>query len=122
MRGAVSTKTQRGRMPVEARMPPQRTLGQFLKLGDGFDAREAGAGEDEGEAALRAARVGVGELDLAQHVVAQADRVADVLERERVLGRAGDAAERDHEPLVGDGERAGLAGDVSELARRCRAR
>ena len=73
-------------------MPPQRTFGQLLQLGDGFDSREAGAGEDEREAPLGALGVGVGELDLAQHVVAQADRVADVLQRERVLGRPGTAA------------------------------
>jgi len=61
-------------------MPPERTFGQFLELGDGFDTREAGAGEDECEATRRRVRVRVGELDPAQHVVAQPDRVADVLE------------------------------------------
>ena len=79
-------------------MPPERTLGQFLELGDGFDAREAGAGEDEREPPRRARRVGVGELDLAQHVVAQADRVADVLEAERVLAQAGTCGVRVTEP------------------------
>ena len=81
MRGAVSTKTQRGSDPPQAGMPPQRTFGQLLQLGDGFDSREARAGKDEREAPLGALGIGVGELDPAQHVVAQADRVADVLER-----------------------------------------
>ena len=63
-------------------------------------------------------RRGVGELDLAQDVVAQADGVAEVLEAEGVLAQAGhgrgagDRAERDHELLVGDRDAARLGLDL----------
>ena len=79
-------------------MSPQRTFGQLLQLGDGFDSREAGAGEDEREAPLGALGIGVGELDPAQHVVAQADRVADVLERRARAPQAGTGGVRVTEP------------------------
>ncbi|MBA3718296.1 MAG: hypothetical protein H0W87_08735 [Actinobacteria bacterium] len=70
--------------------------------------------EDEGEVALGARRVElrVGRLELAQDVVAQVDRVGEVLEAEAVLGEPGDrerarnGAEGEHELLVGDIERA----------------
>ena len=98
----------------QARVAAQRAGGQLLQLGQRLDAREARAGEHEREPALGAVRRGVGELDLAQHVVAQTDRVAHVLERERVLAQAGrgrhaaDGAEREHEVGVADAEAPGV--------------
>ena len=52
-------------------------------------------------------------LQLQEHVVAERDRVGEVLEPDAVLGEAGDRkrprrrAERDDEPLVADLERTG---------------
>ena len=73
----------------QSRVAAQRAGRQLLQLGERLDAGEAGAGEHEREPALGRLGRGVGEVDLAQHVVAQADRVADVLEREGVLAQAG---------------------------------
>ena len=98
----------------QARVAAQRLLGHLGDLGDRLDAREAGAGDDEGQPPLGGVRRGVGQLDLAQDVVAQADRVAEVLEPERVLAQpghgrdAGDRSEGDHELLVGDRDAARL--------------
>jgi hypothetical protein len=103
---------------VEPGVAPQRALGELLELGERLDAGEARAREDEGEPPLGGVRGGVGELDLAQHVVAQVDRVGHALEAERVLAQAGDVgeardrAERDHEVGVGDAEAPGLGLDV----------
>ena len=112
---APSTSTQRGLTWARRGWLAQRVLGHLRDLGDRLDAGEAGAGDDEGQPP-RAARVGrgVGELDLAQDVVAQADRVAEVLQAEGVLAqardgrRAGHRSERDDELLVGDRDAAGL--------------
>ena len=93
---------------VQSRVAAQRAGGQLLQLGERLDAGEARAGEHEREPALGRLGRRVGELDLPQHVVAEADGVADVLEPERVLLEAGrgrdacDRAERDHEIGVGD--------------------
>jgi hypothetical protein len=97
---------------------PQRAGDQLLQLGDRLDAGEPGAGEHEGQPPGGALRRGVGELDLAQHLVAQADRIAHVLDRERVLAQPGhgrharDRAERDDEVLILDRERAGVGLDA----------
>ena len=72
----------------QARVVAQRLLGHLRDLGDRLDAGEAGARDDEGQPPRGGVGRGVGELDLAQDVVAQADRVAEVLEAERVLAQA----------------------------------
>ena len=103
-------------------MAAQRAGHELLELGDRLDAREPGAGEHERQPARGALGRGVGELDLAQHLVAQADRVGEVLEAERVLAQprhgrhARDRAERDDEVVVLDRERAGLGLDVHDAA------
>ena len=75
----------------------------------GLDAGETAADDDEVSEATAHGRIGL-ELDLrdaSQHHVADVHRVADGLERQRVLGHArneiepGAIAERQHEMLVG---------------------
>ena len=63
-------------------------LDELPRLGEGFDPRVAGPDEDEAQVALGAARVGVGEVERSQDLVAQPDRVGDVLEGDRVLREA----------------------------------
>lgn len=72
----------------EPRVAAQGVGGELVQLGGGLDAGVAGPGEDERQP--RGGGVGrrVGELDQAQDVAAQADRVGEVLERERVLAQA----------------------------------
>ena len=108
----------------QARVAAQRLVGHLGDLGDRLDAGEAGARDDEGQPPRGGVRRGVGQLDLAQDVVAQADRIAEVLEPEGVLAQAGhgrgagDGAERDHELLVGDRDapRLGLHLDHAAVA------
>ena len=64
--------------------------------------------------APRGIELGIGSFQLPQDVVTQMDRIGEVLEAERVRGEAGngerpgDGAERQHEVLPGDVERARL--------------
>ena len=128
MRGPESTKTQRGRTP--ARRGCRRSAPSVSSWSSATASTPAKPAPAKTNVRRRcgARRLGVGELDLAQHVVAQPDRVADVLEAERVLAqardvrRARDRAERDHEPLVADRERAGLRGRRGRPCARGRAR
>jgi hypothetical protein len=102
---------------AQAAMAAQRPGRQLMQLGHGLDAGEPGAADHERQAARRVLGGRVGEVDLAQDVVAQADRVGQVLEGERVLGEPvdgrhpRDGAERDHEVRVGDGEAPGVGVD-----------
>lgn len=95
-------------------VPPKRVGGQLVELGDRLHAGEPGTGNDERQPARCALRRGVSELDLAQNVVAQPDRVGEVLQSQRVLAqpgdrrRAGDRSERDDEIRVGDVEGSGF--------------
>ena len=92
---------------AERRVVVDGVLDELPQLGQRLDARVAGTDEDEDEVAARVARVGLGEVELAEHVVAQADGVAEVLERHRVLGQPrdrqhpGDRTQGDHEAPVG---------------------
>ena len=101
IRGAGSTSTKRGLDVAQAAVPAQRPGHELLELRERLHAGEARAGEDERQPALRLLGRRVGELDLAQDVVAQPDRVRQVLQREGVLrqaldgGHPGDGAERD---------------------------
>jgi len=67
---------------------------------------------------------GVGQLDLAQDVVAQADGVGEVLEAEGVVAQPGDGrgpgdrAERDHEVRIGDRDAARLGLDLDDAPLR----
>ena len=93
------------------------------RFGQRFHAGVARADEDKGQVALRVRAIGVGELELAQDVVAKVDRVAQALEAEAVLGQAWDrrharhGAEGEHEPLVVQVARPelGVDGDPASL-------
>ena len=106
--------------PLQPWIEPRRVAEEVGELREGLDARVAGADEDEAQMALRVLgrKSGVGELELAQDVVAQVDRIREALEPERVLGeagdgeRAGDGPEGDDEALVPDPRRADLRLDV----------
>ena len=98
---------------LELRVVAQRVADEVGELGERLDARVARSDEDEREVRLGALAVvlGRGRLEPAQHVVAEVDRVGEVLEAEPVLGETGDRqrprerAEREDGPLVVDGER-----------------
>jgi hypothetical protein len=98
-RGGVDEHPALPRCP-EARVVAQRVAHEVGELGERLDARVACADEDEGEVALGARRVErrVGRLELAQDVVAQVDRVGEVLEAEAVLGEPGIGSVRGTEP------------------------
>ncbi len=101
---------------AEARVEAHCVGDEIGELGKRLDPRVAGTDEDERQVCLAADRIelGVGSLELSQDVVAEIDRVGEVLEPDRVLGEPGnrerpsDGAERKHEMLPGDVERAGL--------------
>ena len=86
----------------------RRRADEIVQLGDGLDAREAAARHDECEqrAARFGRRLGVGLLERLDRAITQRERVAQILEREGVLGEpglAGEArhvAERDHQVVV----------------------
>ena len=113
--GAASTSTHRCltslRDGYERRIASSR---EVVELRERLDAGVACADEHEAEIALGLVRVEArrGRLERAQEPVAERDRVRDVLEPMTVLGEAGHGegawhgAERDHEPLVADLERA----------------
>ena len=77
---------------------PQRVVDQLPHLGEGLHAGVPGTHEDERQVSSGVAGVGLGGVEPADHVVAQADGVADVLERERVLGEPGIGRMRAVEP------------------------
>ena len=88
--GAASTSTQRCGAS-RGRVVAERVAHEVGELGERLDARVAGADEDEREVARRALGVAPRRrLELLQHVVAEVDRVGEVLEAEPVLGEAGD--------------------------------
>jgi hypothetical protein len=60
-----------------------------VQLGDDLDAGEARSGEDERQPRGSLLRHGVGELDLAQDVIAQPDRVGQVLQARACSPRPG---------------------------------
>ena len=99
------------RRALEARVVAQRVADKVGELRERLDPRVAGADEDEGQLALAVVVGGgrVGRVEPLQDVVAQVDRVGEVLEAQRVLGEAWDRqgprdrAERDHELAVGHG-------------------
>ena len=103
IRCARSTSTQRGSTPASRGW--RRSAPATSSWSSAIASTPAKPAPANTNVSRRAARVGrgVGELDLAQHVVAQADRVAEVLEAERVLAQARHGrharhrAERDHE-------------------------
>ena len=65
----------------------ERVAHEVVRLGERLDAGIAGADEGEGQPPLRALGVGVGQLELVEDVVAQGDRVGQVLELQRVLAQ-----------------------------------
>ena len=99
--------------PLELRVVTQRVADEIRELGERLDARIARSDEDERQVCLGALAVvlGRGRLEPAQHVVAELDRVGEVLEAETVLGEAGDRqrprerAQREDGLLVVDDER-----------------
>ncbi len=77
---------------LELRVVAQRVADEIRKLGKRLDSRVAGSDEDEREVRLctLAVVLGRGRFEPAQHVVAEVDRVGEVLEAEPVLGEPGD--------------------------------
>ena len=71
---------------------PRRVPGHVLELGERLDARVAATDEHERQcpAPLRFVVDGGGEIESTQHLVAQGDRLLDVLEPDRLLGQPGD--------------------------------
>jgi hypothetical protein len=115
-----------------ARVAAERVADEIRELGERLHARVARADEDVREVARGQRRVDLrrGSLELSEDVVAQDDRVRQVLELERVLGEtrdrqhARDRADREHELLVLDLPRSGLrlhGDDARLLAERGRA-
>ncbi len=100
---------------LELRVVAQRVADEVRELGERLDSRVARSDEDEREVRLGALAVvlGRGRFEPAQHVVAELDRVREVLEAEPVLGEPGDRqrarerAQREDGLLVVDGERLG---------------
>ena len=72
------------------------------QLGQGLDPRVARAHEHEREVALGLGPDGAlgGQLELAEHVVAQVDRVGERLEAQAVLGQARDGRRRVIAPIA----------------------
>ena len=103
---------------AETRVVAQRVRDEIGELGERFDPRVAGTDEDEGQVRLASSGIelGIGTLELVQDVVSEIDRVREILEPDRVLGEAGDRkrpgdrAERQHQVVPRDLERARLRG------------
>ena len=80
------------------------------QLARGLDTRKTAADDDKVAKSPPQSRVGfqLDSRDAAEHDIADMHRVADRLQRQRVLGRAGNqvqaraTAEREHQMLVGD--------------------
>ncbi len=96
---------------VEARVAARDLAHEVVELGHDLDAREPAPGHHEGEELLAQGLVVALDRRLvegANDVVAQVEGVAEVLERERVLGQAaqaaevGDAAEGQHQVVEGN--------------------
>ncbi len=95
---------------AELRVVAHRAANEVGHLGERLDARVAGSDEDEGEVAADLVGVGLGrrQVEAVQHVVAQRDRVGEVLEPEPVVGEARDRerpcdrARGDDQALVAD--------------------
>jgi hypothetical protein len=114
----------------EAWVVADRVAHEVGELRQRLDARVAGADEDEGQLTLpvRLVRGDVGRLQPLQDVVAEVDRVGEVLEAERMVGEPGnrqrprDRANGDDEVLVADVdeafERLDLDAAVAEVERR----
>jgi hypothetical protein len=86
----------------ESRVVANRVPDQVGELCKRLDARVAGADEDEAQLALPVGLVrgDVGRLQALQHVVAELDRVGEVLEAERVVGEPGIGSAREIEPTA----------------------
>ena len=114
---------------TDVRVVFQRTAHELPELGHGLDAGEARAHDHEGEELALGVRVfgHVGRLQATDDVGPEAMGVGQVLHRERVLGKAGEAleidagAETDHKLVVSEIDRRppralhhghGLAGEV----------
>ena len=74
---------------AQPRVVAERLAHEVVRLGQRLDAGVAGADEGEGQPPLGVLEVGVGQLELVQDVVAQGDRVGQVLELQRVLAQSG---------------------------------
>ena len=93
-------------------------MDQVVELGERLDTGVPRADEDEAELTCRSGGVGrrVGDLQPAQDVISERDRVGEILEAHAVLGEARhgkgarDRSEGDDEALVADV-------DLTELAR-----
>ena len=104
---------------LQARVVAGRVVDEIGQLRERLDARVARADEDEGQPALplRVVERRVGVLQLAEHVVAEVDRLGQRLEGEGVLGEARHRhrprhrAERDHQLLPADRLCAGIGLD-----------
>ena len=68
----------------------QRLAHEVVRLGQRLDAGVAGAHEGEGQPPLGVLEIGIGQLELVQDVVAQGDRVGQVLELQGVLAQTRD--------------------------------
>ena len=91
----------------QRRVEAQRGVRQVVQLAEALHPRVACADEDEAEL-RRIVRVDDGALELQEDVVAERDRIGEVLEAHPVLGEArdgqcaGPGPEGDHQPLVRD--------------------
>src|SRR5207237_22495 len=104
------------RPAAELRVVPDRVGYEIGELREGLDPRVAGPDEDEGQLPGRAVGIHRRSFEAAQDVVAEVDRVREVLEAEAMLCQSGDrehagnGTEREHEPLVLDVEAADGSG------------
>ena len=100
IRPAASTSTQRMSFGSRLRVVPRRVAGHVLELGERLDARVAAADEHERErpTPLRLVVDGGGEIESTQHLVAQGDRLLDVLEPDRLFGQPRDRQRPRHRP------------------------
>ena len=104
---------------LELRVVAERVADEIRKLGERLDSRVTRSDEDEREVRLCSLAVvfGRGRFEPLQHVVAEIDRVCDVLEAEPMLGepgdrqRAGERAQREDGLLVVDSEGLGAGPD-----------
>ena len=100
------------RRGLQARVEAERVTNEVVELGERLDTGIARADEHERE--MRRSGREIGSLELGEHVVAERDRVGEVVEAESVLGearngqRARDRAEGEHQPVVAHLEAAGV--------------
>ena len=108
------------RHALQPRVVARCIVREVGELRERLDACVSRSDEDEGEPALSLLLVGhgVGGLELAEHVIAQVDRLREGLEREAMLGEprdrhdTRDRAERDHELVPAHGLHADLGVDL----------